>query len=47
MKDYGKADDGLAVYYLTLIDSNGHKNTSAINSADDEANDQTIFLLLA
>lgn len=43
----GKLPTGLAVYILTFNASNGHKATSAINSADAEANDQTILLLLA
>jgi hypothetical protein len=47
VKDYGNEEAGLAVYYLTLMASNGHKKTSAMNSAEAEAIDQTIFLLLA
>lgn len=47
VKLYGKEPGGLAVYILTLRASNGHNNTSAIASAEAEANDQTTFLLFS
>lgn len=47
MNYVGNDPGGLAVYILTFKASNGHNKQSAIASADDEANDQTIFLLLA
>lgn len=37
---------GFDVYILTLMASKGHKNVSAIISADPEAMDQPIFLYL-
>lgn len=41
----GNEPGGLAVYILTLRASIGHNNTSAIHSAEADANDHTIFLL--
>jgi len=45
LKFNGNEPGGLAVYILTLRASIGHNNTSAIHSAEADANDHTIFLL--